>query len=137
MTEIVKRRRRWPWVALVALVLLIGGPIAWRFRPLNTVERAFVGHWNDGSTNGFRFDANHCCAGDGADGEVITGTWSARGSTLSICFRTEFKDYANLPWGSALSRYLETLLSPPSGEVKWDGVNHFSWQGTEFVRVRE
>jgi len=137
MTEIAKRRRRWPWVAAAVVLLLVGGSLAWRFRPLNSAEKAFVGHWHDGSTNGFRFDANHCCAGDGAGGEVVTGTWSARGNTLSIRFRTELKDYANLPWQMGLSRYLETLLSPPSGKVKWDGANRFFWQGNEFVRVPE
>ena len=45
MTETVKKRRRWPWVILAAVLLLVGGPIAWRLRPLNATERRLVGTW--------------------------------------------------------------------------------------------
>lgn len=38
------QRRRWPWVVGAALLLLIGGPIAWMSR-LNSMERALVGKW--------------------------------------------------------------------------------------------
>jgi len=45
MSETVKNRRRWPWLVLFVLALLIGGPLAWRLRPLNSAERALLGEW--------------------------------------------------------------------------------------------
>lgn len=45
MTEIVKRRRRWPWVVLAAMLIVCGGPVAWRFRPLSAEERSVIGIW--------------------------------------------------------------------------------------------
>lgn len=47
MTEPVKTRRRWLWGLPLFLGLVIGGPIAWRFRPLNDMERRLVGRWAD------------------------------------------------------------------------------------------
>lgn len=44
MNEIAKRRR-WPWVVLAALLIVGGGPIAWRLRPLNAEERSVIGIW--------------------------------------------------------------------------------------------
>lgn len=47
MSEAVrKRRRRWPWMVLAALVL-VGGPLGWRFRPMNGAERQLVGTWEE------------------------------------------------------------------------------------------
>jgi hypothetical protein len=39
----MKLRRR--HFVLLAVVLMIGAPIAWRYRPLNEFERKMVGHW--------------------------------------------------------------------------------------------
>jgi len=50
MTETGRRRRRWPWVVLAVVLLLVGGPIAWRFRPLNATERKLVGIWASASS---------------------------------------------------------------------------------------
>lgn len=54
-----KKRHRWSWVILGSLVLLIGGPLAWKFRPLNQLELRLVGTWyqhqyqtSDTSNNG-------------------------------------------------------------------------------------
>lgn len=43
--EVPKKRRRWRWIALALLMLLVGGPIAWRFRPLNEHERQVLGKY--------------------------------------------------------------------------------------------
>lgn len=40
-----KKRRRWPWILLAAVVLFAGPPLAWRYRPLNATERGLVGTW--------------------------------------------------------------------------------------------
>lgn len=45
MTETVKRRHRWAWLVLAAVLLLVGGRVAWRSRPLNAIERRLVGDW--------------------------------------------------------------------------------------------
>lgn len=45
MSETVTRRRRWPWVVLAMVVLLVAGPLAWKYRPLNATERKLVGVW--------------------------------------------------------------------------------------------
>ena len=47
MPESIRTRRRWPWVVLATAILLIGGRVAWRFRPLNATERALVGRWGN------------------------------------------------------------------------------------------
>ena len=45
LETVPKRRRRWPWIVLTALLLFAGPPIAWRYRPLNATERRLVGTW--------------------------------------------------------------------------------------------
>ena len=137
MTEIATHRRRWPRVAVAVLLLPVGGLLAWRFRPLNSAEKAFVGQWHNSNSEiyGVRFYADHSWAGKEIGG--ITGVWSAQGNTLSMRPRMAFKDYRNLPWRMGVSRYFQTLISPPSGKVKWDGANHFFWQGNEYVRDPE
>jgi len=47
MTETVKKRCRWPWVIGTVALALIGGPIAWEFRPLSATEKRLVGDWYD------------------------------------------------------------------------------------------
>lgn len=46
MPETVRTRRRWLWMVLAALVL-VGGPLGWRFRPMNGAERQLVGTWEE------------------------------------------------------------------------------------------
>lgn len=47
------RRRRIGWISLTAgLVLVIGVPLGWQFRPLNAVERRLVGVWSTPSVDG-------------------------------------------------------------------------------------
>lgn len=45
MNETVKRRRRWPWGLAAVVLIVVGGPLAWRFRPLNQTERSIIGTW--------------------------------------------------------------------------------------------
>ena len=46
MTAIAVRRRRWPWVVISVVLLIVGVPLAWKFRPLNATERKLVGVWS-------------------------------------------------------------------------------------------
>lgn len=48
MPSTTPKRRRWPWVILAGVLLLVGGPIVWQFRPLNATEKALVGVWRGG-----------------------------------------------------------------------------------------
>lgn len=45
MAETSINRRRWLWLILSAVLILIGGPIVWRLRPLNALEKRLVGEW--------------------------------------------------------------------------------------------
>lgn len=41
MAETLRKRRRWPWIALVAACW----PVAWSFDPLSSAERKLLGIW--------------------------------------------------------------------------------------------
>ncbi len=47
MTESVKKRRRWPWLVLASVLLMVVGgfPFTSRYRPLSHTERRLVGVW--------------------------------------------------------------------------------------------
>ena len=88
MTETVKRRR-WPWVVLGLLLLVIGVPIAWRFRPLNSEEKRLVGRWRSEPT----FDGAAIVAYHFADSRRYTfsgvfreesGTWQMSEGVLTF-----------------------------------------------------
>lgn len=81
MTETVKkRRRRWPWVVLAAVLLLALGPKAWQLRPLNATERQLVGKWGH--------DPDHVVWDFHADRHAIglgfRGTWSASSDVVTL-----------------------------------------------------
>lgn len=90
MSDIVKKRRRWPWVILAVLLLLVGAPIAWRLRPLNETERSVIGTWRcehdyaiDYET--FTSDRRLTIRTDNfatGDSETVTGTWYAANGVL-------------------------------------------------------
>ncbi len=48
MSGTIPKRRRWPWIILAAVLLFVGGPVAWQYRPLNATEKALVGVWRGG-----------------------------------------------------------------------------------------
>ncbi len=45
MNETTQRRRRWPWLIVAAILLLIGGTASWSRRPLSASESALLGVW--------------------------------------------------------------------------------------------
>lgn len=80
MSEIVKKRRRWPWAVLAAVLFLVVGPIAWQFRPLNATERQLVGRWgHDPDHVIWHFHADRHATGLG-----FRGTWSASPDTVTL-----------------------------------------------------
>lgn len=131
MTETVKKRRRWPWVVLAAL-LLIGGPIAWRFRPLNAKERALVGTWKSYRET-VTFLPDRRILGGGND----VGSWSAAERTLYVRQPIPFEVISDVPWRIGLPVYFRMLFIPTSHEIVRDGPDRFWWAGEEYVRVQE
>jgi len=107
MAETVKRRRRWPWGLLAALVLLIGCPVARRLRPLNAEERAVVGVWVAGRDPVRGIDRHELTLSSSRsflrrylhnDGSVTeeTGSWHIDGRTLVISFQLPARTYLAL-----------------------------------------
>jgi len=96
MHEIVKKRRRWPWVILGSLLLLIGGAIAWQFRPsfrpLNAFELSLLGTWR--SSDQLRIADEFVFTADRrfvlVNGHVVgvepQGRWAASPGTLTLYF---------------------------------------------------
>lgn len=117
MHELVPKRRRWWWLVLVAGLLLLGAPLARRFRPLNGTERALVGRWKGDYgemtlSPDRRFEFGDPAFGEGPD---ATGTWTATDDQLFI--------YLDLPapatWGDVWRRTRSFLLRlPPDSDAK-------------------
>ena len=134
MSEAAKRRCRWPWVVLAAVLLLVAGSITWRFRPLNATESALVGHWLDPAANvqvEFRSDRRLL-----ADGQDIAA-WSASEKAISLRYPPAFGDNASLHWPKRLVLYFRMLVVPLPYEFEWDGSYRMIWNSTEFVRVSD
>jgi len=134
MTEIAKRRRRWPWVVLAVLLLVVGGPIAWQFRPLNTAEKALVGRWTiTGPQEAieFRPDRRFLLRG------IPAGSWSASETSLSVRHEVSFGDLAGHPWLERVGAYLACRLIPTSSDVTWFRPDQFHWNGYELVHSND
>lgn len=125
MSETTKKRRRWPWVILVALVLLIGGPIAWRCRPLTAVERAILGKWtrhDSADEYTVTFSGNRTFSMD----DEVVGTWSASGSSFSLRIPLTIEDTAGRPFLNRVSLFLGNMLLSGTAEIRWDTPDRFS-----------
>ncbi len=124
--EVPKKRCRWPWVILVALVFLIGGSMAWRFRPLNPVERAILGKWirHDGGGDEYTvtFSSNRTFSMD----DEVVGTWNASGSSCSLRIPLTFEDTAGRPFLERLYLFLGNMLLSGTAEIRWDTPARFS-----------
>ena len=87
MSDPAMKRRRWR-NALVAIVLaIVGGGVAWIFRPLTETERALIGTWS-APWGEITFQANRryrLTEGVPATGPASGGSWSAGSNRLSIC----------------------------------------------------
>lgn len=136
--DTAKRRRRWPWVALAALVLLIVGPIAWRFRPLNADERALVGHWQGAgpATQVWEFDADRrwrirSTETNSAD---TCGNWTATSTAISFTQDLSRIGLQNLPWHRRVLAQFRAKTPTPN-PIEWRGSDCFSFLGYEMKRV--
>lgn len=137
MTDTVKKRRRWPWLVLAAL-LLIGGPVAWRFRPLNQTERGLIGRWrHEKQLLDFTSDRRWWARGGTSNIRGVDGSWSASESSICMTKYIPGSLLRHFPWTSRIRLALETMLSRPSVELRWSGPDRVWIQGVEYVRVAD
>lgn len=132
VTETIPRRRRWPWVLLVVVLLLIGGPTAWRFRPMNATELALVGRWTwsqQGNTCDFEANRRYALKRPGV--VVATGRWSASASSLRLS-PDATGSLGLASWRTTLRRAQRMLFPPPGIPLRRDGPDRF-WFGESKV----
>lgn len=134
MSETVQKRRRGPWLALAAVLLVAGGLIAWQYRPLNAAEKALVGRWTLLSADRkfeFRSDRRLLLDGESA------GTWSASANSLSLRSWMSVRYLSGRLWLDRIGVFFQTRLFPCSRDVTWVGPDRFALAGNEFVRSEE
>ncbi len=140
MTEIVKKRRRWPWAVLAVVVLFIGAPIAWQFRPLNSTERALVGRWQHplGVDAIYQFGSNRRCTltfPSSPPNFAVHGSWSASDSQLQIAVNhITSPGFGDEPW---MSRLLSTVFPQPARPLQIVGPDQISFDGRYLNRLRD
>ncbi len=143
MSDTVRKRRRWPWVVLAAL-LLISGPVAWQFRPLNQMELALVGKWRSADPDRklhveIQLAANRRYRTMVRGDETGTGTgpWTARGNTLYLGQDVSFWGETGMPWRMRFQDCLGTLFTVETVDLRVDGPDRVWLEGYEFVRVHD
>jgi hypothetical protein len=101
----MKIRRR--HLVLLAVVLLIGAPIAWRYRPLNETERKLIGFWRDPNVlNVSAISLFHLTEDRRVDAAYgVRGSWSASRNQITV----RFPRYATT--GSSLSMVINNSLA--------------------------
>lgn len=136
MPESIRTRRRWPWVVLATAILLIGGRVAWRFRPLNATERALVGRWaNTEAGPGFECGADRRFFPTSAE----AGEWSAREGVLSIRHPVAVRELAQMPWQERPSIVFQGFAISQTVPFRWNGPDRIVMDSlgvdTEYVRI--
>ena len=122
MTETAKRRRRWPWIVLAGVLILIAGALAWPFRPLNPTEQQLVGRWLYGSEVHIQFDANrryHVPMFTTKSGiSELTfqerGNWTASDGQVTLFYDALDE---NLPWRVRASNFVRDVIRPPHAVI--------------------
>lgn len=144
MSESVKKRRRWPWVVLAAVLLLFGGPIAWSFRPLTAVERSLIGTWTSAGVRGsttssqlpksLRFMPNRRWSVRMAQGEFREiGSWDAGPTDLRRYYDVQ---YYGVTWLDRL-RNAVAFAGAHSDPLRTCDSGHLMVDGREFSRDPE
>ena len=132
MTETTKRRRRWPWLVLAVGMLLVGGQLAWRFRPLNATEKLLVGKW--GGTNPdvvvyhFHRDRRFTSL-------TTSGSWRASPGLLTL-ERDPF-DSQGHPLQDRLEICFRRILHPRQCTLKFDGPDQLFQNRLRLQRIRD
>ena len=134
MSETVQQCRRGPWLALGAVLLVVGGLIAWQYRPLNGAEKSLVGRWTLVGAEEqveLRSDRRLLCGGEPA------GTWSASANSLSLRSWMSVRYLSGRLWLDRIGVFFQTRLVPCSRDVTWVGPDRFALAGNEFIRSEE
>ena len=124
MSNPARKRRRWPWILLAAVVVVAGAMLGWRFRPLNATERTLVGRWSSvgGGRDWIEFRSDRSFettklpfvhANDLTPWQLewrtrTSGTWTADGDVLTLKYAAA--DPA-LPLDSRFVKSVQGLLS--------------------------
>lgn len=137
MSDSAEKRRRWRWVAVVGVVVIVLGMIAWRFRPLNTTELALVGTWRsvDGSPI-FQFDPDRRWEGKSIGNR---GNWSANAAALTTTTDisvAEIQGIAGFPWRTRVEIFLYAKFHRYVKTIRFEGPDRLWLDSTEFTRVR-
>jgi len=134
MSDTVKKPRRWPWIVLAAVLLLICGPIAWRTRPLNATERRLVGHWRCKDRDlmlSLAANRRFQMAEIPVNALPLEGRWTATASSLIIV-----PDAApETPLLTRAYSLASHLLSPVSTSLRWHGPDQITVFADVHVRV--
>ncbi len=93
MSDTVRKRRLRLWRLILAMVLFVGGPVAWWYRPLNATEARLVGTWRSDRGSEFTLYRSHAYRLDFLNAR---GTWSAAESRL----RTRIIPRETTLWGA-------------------------------------
>lgn len=145
MSEIAARRRRWPWGVISVIVLVVGVPLAWKFRPLNATERKLLGTWESSPKNRLSFHADRrfylsgATPGDPVSEEAKSfipplefgGTWTASGNSL---YRDGFS-HLDMPWQDRLTLFWATLTEDAAESVIFDGPNQIRLRRVRYDRL--
>lgn len=127
--DTLKKRRRWPWVALAFVLCLVGGPLAWQLRPLNATERALVGTWDcdkrtmDEGTLTFTSNRRYT---QQMGRLVIPGSWRVVDGALVL--RSDPVPPPTTVWSRLLSR-LSPFVERWHGQlrIRFDGPDRFEY----------
>lgn len=144
MTETGKRRRRWSWMVLAAVLILISGAIAWRLRPLNAAERSLVGlwvpaTWSDdlGPALEFRSDRRFT-AKPRIQGYIpFSGSWNASASDITM--RRDFSAVGtrSLSLYAKIQLHIQRSLFPGSSALQFEDLDHVTLGRTRFRRMAD
>lgn len=133
MTETAKKRCRWPWFVLAAVLLLVAGTLAWQFRPLNATEQKLVGAWLckfRGQTYRFAENRRYQFIDSELDA-TQEGSWKATDSSLVLRPDSD-------PESSLLDRanwFVAGLLYPKTSTLEWRSNDHLRAFGESLIRA--
>ena len=129
MLDHIRARRRWILFGTAVLLLMLGAPWAWRYRPMSARERALLGTWRLSSMSPslcdeFTFTRDRCfTARSVKSGWEVTGTW--RGSANEVLM---FTPYPPLPIGWAVAEvYVRRFLD---GQLEGETAGSFPYPDT-------
>ena len=140
MADDLKKRRLWPYIAVALLLLFVGGPLAWLFRPLNATERKLVGTWlfvSDG-TQRMQFRADRRLAySNGQDPVEDIATWTAAEDGLRLRIFADDVRIAKLGWYARLMASLERFRPRPPSALRFHDADRALIYGIECRRLIE